>query len=457
VTDHPVAATSSLRSRLSWSASVVVALWVVLLAVGANLLLSSVLARQADGVLRARAEAVATTVLVTADGSVSVVDVRDDQALDIGTWIFDATGAVVERPPGSTGALDDAAAELSRAGGGTRDLGGANPVRLLALPVRERGEQVAAVITSTSLAPYRQVERVALIGSVGVAVLLMTMVHLVLRANVGRALRPVQQMSAQAGRWSADDVDRRFGTQPRPAELAELAGTLDQLLDRQSAVLRHERRFAEELSHELRTPLARIQAEVDLLAARPRSPVEVETARAAIGEATAGMRSTLDTLMAAARSGSTVPPGRAFVAPVLASLAAAHDRRAARPDDTRDVVIDVSAPDDLLVGVDAEVLLRMLSPIVHNAVRYAAGEVRLSASNREGAVAVVVTDDGPGMTAPIAARVFEPGFRGDAADGHDGAGLGLALVRRLVLAVGGRVHAASARDGGRVEVVLPGG
>jgi signal transduction histidine kinase len=455
-----VAATRSLRSRLSWSASAVVALWVVLLAVGANLLLASVLARQADGVLRARAEAAAATVQVAADGTVSVLDVRNDQTLDVGTWIFDAAGSVVERPSSSTRALDDAAAALSRAGDGTRDLGGSTPIRLLALPVLEGGAQVAAVVTSTSLAPYRHVERVALIGTVGVALLLVAMVHLVLRANVSRALRPVQLMSTQAGRWSADDVDRRFGTQPRPAELAELAGTLDQLLDRLSAVLRHERRFAEELSHELRTPLARIQAEVDLLAARPRSQVEVETAHAAIDEAAAGMRSTLDTLMSTARSGSAVPPGRAFVAPVLAGLAGlavAQDRRVARPENSRDVVIDVSAPDDLLVGVDADVLLRILSPIVHNAVRYAATAVRVSARGRDGAVAVQIADDGPGMTAPVAARVFEPGFRGDAADGHDGAGLGLALVRRLVLAVGGRVHATPASDGGRVEVVLPAG
>jgi hypothetical protein len=41
-------------------------------------------------------------------------------------------------------------------------------------------------------------------------------VHLVLRANVGRALRPVQQMSQQAARWSADDVDRRFDRESRP-------------------------------------------------------------------------------------------------------------------------------------------------------------------------------------------------------------------------------------------------
>ncbi|MGZ4568382.1 MAG: hypothetical protein ACXVFZ_16475, partial [Blastococcus sp.] len=66
------AGTGSLRSRLSWSASLVVALWVLVVSVAANLLLGAVLARQADGVLRARAEATAATVQVSAGGIVTV-------------------------------------------------------------------------------------------------------------------------------------------------------------------------------------------------------------------------------------------------------------------------------------------------------------------------------------------------------------------------------------------------
>src|SRR3954465_11243035 len=88
----------SLRNRLAWSASLVVALWVIVLTVGANLLLTGVLGRQADDVLRVRAEATAATVQPGADGRVVVSDSRDDRALDTGTWIFAADGTAVERP-----------------------------------------------------------------------------------------------------------------------------------------------------------------------------------------------------------------------------------------------------------------------------------------------------------------------------------------------------------------------
>ncbi len=438
------AARTSLRSRLSWSATLVVALWVLLLAVGANTLLARVLAGQADDVLQARAEAVAQTVDVAPDGTVTVLDGRDDQALDVGTWIVDGAGGVVESPSGSTDALDRRAVDLAARGAGTVDVG--DDLRLRALPITDGGQQVAAVVTSTSLSPYRQVERTALLGSVGVALLLVVVVHLVLRANVTRALRPVQDMTTQAGRWSADDTDLRFGDDPRPAELAELARTLDQLLDRQAAVLRHEQRFTEELSHELRTPLARAQGEVDLLRAQPRDARELADAHAAIDRSTRAMASILETMLSAARSSEAVSPGRARLVDALAPLADPDAR----------VPVVLTGDPDLVVGVDADVVVRALAPVVDNAVRFAATRVEVHGEARSGRVVVTVLDDGPGMTPQVAGRVFDPGFRGDPADGHGGAGLGLALTRRLALAAGGTV-AAVPGDRGRVEVTLPRG
>ena len=87
----------SLRSRLPWSASLVVALWVLVVSVAANLLLAWVLARQADGVLRARAEATAATVQCR-PGRRPGRRHRDDRALDVGTWIFATDGSAVEAP-----------------------------------------------------------------------------------------------------------------------------------------------------------------------------------------------------------------------------------------------------------------------------------------------------------------------------------------------------------------------
>jgi signal transduction histidine kinase len=431
----------------------VVALWVALLTVGVNVLLGVALTRQADGVLRARAEAVAATVQSGPGGQPQVVDARGDAALDAGTWIFAADGTVVEAPPGSAGEADREAAALAVRADAveTVDVGLSERTRLLALPVRADAGRIATVVTSTALAPYEELERLAGIGSAVLGILLMVVVHLALRANVTRALRPVREMTGQAGQWSAEHVDRRFGDAPRPAELDELARTLDGVLDRLDAVLRHERQFSDELSHELRTPLARVQAEVDLLRGHARDPEERERALAAVDEAAGAMREILETLMAAARSATGQAPGRSAAADVLEPLLCRA--AAARPG----LEVSCSLPPELVVGVDAAVLERIVAPVVDNAVRFATHDVRVEGRHRAGAVSITVVDDGPGVAPEHAEQVFDPGWRADPDDGHDGAGLGLALARRLATAAGGRIAVVPGEPGGRFAVDLPAG
>src|SRR3954452_279421 len=88
------------------------------------------------------------------------------------------------------------------------------------------------------------------------------------------ALRSVSRMTRQAATWSERDLDRRFGLGEPHDELTQLASTLDGLLHRLAASLRHEQRFSAELSHELRTPLSRVIAETELALRRERTPSE---------------------------------------------------------------------------------------------------------------------------------------------------------------------------------------
>jgi signal transduction histidine kinase len=221
-------------------------------------------------------------------------------------------------------------------------------------------------------------------------------------------------------------------------------------MDRVASSLRHEQRLSAELSHELRTPLSRIVAESELLARRDRPLDERHEAYASIGRSAEQMSAILETLMAAARADAGLDRGRSELGAVLRGLEATWGA-ACR---ARGQVLHLAAPAEAVgVGVVAEVVERILTPILDNAVRHARHAVRVTVGETDGRATITVADDGAGLAAEDRARVFEPGVRLDAADGHDGSGLGLPLARRLARAAGGDVHATSAPGGGAAFVV----
>jgi signal transduction histidine kinase len=151
----------------------------------------------------------------------------------------------------------------------------------------------------------------------------------------------------------------------------------------------------------------------------------------------------LETLLTTARSRTIAEAGRAELGTVL-QLAA---DRCVTPEAVSITVKTGRGARD--VGVDADVVERIVAPLLENAVRYAASAVRVETVTRDGMVVIRVSDDGPGVPAELVDVVFEPGRRG--VDGHAGAGLGLSLARRLARAAGGDLVLAD----GVFEVSLP--
>lgn len=434
----------SLRNRVALTVVAVLGIGVVALTLAVNLAVGVSLDRQANDTLRTRAQAAAATVYVAEDGTVSVLDTANDAALDTGIWVLAGT-KVLQRPAGGK-ALDTLAARVG-GGEGPVQTGGRRGTRWFAEPVVVDGSQVATVVSSLSMEPYAETQRLVLIGTSALALILLFAVWLALRAGVGRALRPVADMTHQSARWSADDVDRRFGAERRPAELEDLALTLDGVLDRLSAVLRHEQRLSSELSHELRTPIARILAEAELMRGHEVSPAARDEALSTIADSAQEMSDILEILMTAAKSTARATPGRCALGPVLERIAAS--RRSPL------LQIEVHGAGDVTVGVEAVVVERALGPIMDNAVRFARTRIDVDVSDGRSTVRVDVLDDGPGIAEDAMTRVFEPGWRDEGQADHEGAGLGLSLARRLLEASGGSVCVSPSSSGACLTIFLP--
>jgi signal transduction histidine kinase len=113
-------------------------------------------------------------------------------------------------------------------------------------------------------------------------------------------------------------------------------------------------------------------------------------------------------------------------------------------------------PSELLASANAEKVQRVLFNLIQNAIRHtpADGSVTVRARSAAGGVEVEVADDGEGIPAGDGERVFEAFYRGDAARGEEGAGLGLAISRAIVEAHGGKIWFEDGAPGTRVHFTL---
>jgi two-component system, OmpR family, sensor kinase len=442
-----------IRRRLFLVVLLPVAAALALLVLGFNVLLDRTLDRDARNLARTRAAA-QVALVHWSHGRLAVAESPDDAAGDSYIWVFSA-GRTLEQPRVGP-VVNDAARSLIRGPTRFADVNQAD-VRLYAAPVVVDGRRIGTVVAGVSLAPYEQTRRAALIASLVLGPLVLVLVAFVARWLLNAALRPVHRMTTQAAAWSElEQPDGRFGMGEPYDELTELATTLDGLLARLAASLRHEQRFSAEISHELRTPLARILAESELALRRERSSVEYRASLELVHRNAAQLTRIVDALVTAFRHQAGAGRGTADAYGVAeAGLAAC----AALASD-REIELDVAQPvRPVRVGVELELAERILEPVLENACRYGARQVRVNIERSSKAVRYIVEDDGPGVDEREVDTIFDPGVRGRRGleSGIAGAGLGLALARRLARGVDGEVEAVAAAAGGRFLVTLPAG
>jgi signal transduction histidine kinase len=272
-----------------------------------------------------------------------------------------------------------------------------------------------------------------------------------------RATRPLLQVVETARRIVATGaLDARVPAPVRADDVAELVHHFNTVLDKNAALLRAMREALDNVAHDLRTPLTGLRGSAEIALLQTTDPV----ARDALADSVERVDEVLR-LLRALMEISEAEAGmlRLERAPCdLAELA----RRAV---DLYDEVAQAKgqmltfAPGGAVpINGDAVRLRQVAANLVDNACKYtpAGGRIDVRVGVDSGRAVLTVSDNGPGVPESEQARIWERLYRGDKSRSEAGLGLGLSLVRAVVVAHGGEVAVRNAPAGGAVfEVRLP--
>ncbi len=274
-----------------------------------------------------------------------------------------------------------------------------------------------------------------------------------------RTLQPLGDVAAVADEIAAGEFGRRLRPTRTDTELGRMAAAFDRMVDaleaaraRAIAAESVTRRFLADASHELRTPIAAVHATSETLLRQDRDEPDRADLELRLVRETARLARLADDLLSLARlEGSTVQE-RSTVD--LSSLCGdlAQQMRARHPS----VRLTSRCEGGLTVLGGRDDLARAIGNLLDNAGRATAGRGRIDIVGRRSrdSIAIVVTDDGPGVPPGDRDRIFGPFVRLGAADGS-GSGLGLAISRAIARGLGGDLTCDDAPDGASFTLSLP--
>ncbi|GAB3238773.1 sensor histidine kinase [Kineosporia babensis] len=316
----------------------------------------------------------------------------------------------------------------------------------------EYGGETDTIIVATFLDWQRRTVVIVMALLAAAFPVLLTAVGVLIWVLLGRSLRPVEQIRSQVARIDERDLDERVPIPPTRDEIARLAITMNEMLDRLQKAQTAQRQFVSDASHELRSPLATLSATLEVVDADLRAWPEL---RPVLQNETERMGVLVQNLLLLARADDQ---GLKIVS-VEVDLDDLVLEEARRLRTSSALEVPVSITPVRILG-DPYKLGQVLRNLTENAARYAQSKVALSLSVSESGTTalIMVDDDGTGIAPADRDRVFERFVRLD--DSRDrasgGAGLGLPIVREVVRGHNGEIAlGVSPYGGARFQVQLP--
>jgi two-component system sensor histidine kinase CpxA len=265
--------------------------------------------------------------------------------------------------------------------------------------------------------------------------------------------RPVRQLANVVDRFGAGELMARAIPRSND-EIGNLSRSFNAMAERIQILLTTERQLLQDVSHELRSPLARLTFEAEMV----RRTTDRDATATRLRHEIERLSELVGTLIDMARAEGE-PGAVELDALCLNDLLMSTVEDSAIEAQVARCSIDVSAPEEMNLRGNPELLRRAIENVLRNAIRYAPPEstVEVRLEREENLARITVRDYGPGISERLRERIFDPFFRADASrdERTGGLGLGLAIARRAVRVHRGDITAANASPGALLTILLP--
>jgi two-component system heavy metal sensor histidine kinase CusS len=273
-------------------------------------------------------------------------------------------------------------------------------------------------------------------------------------------IRPVEEIAATARRITSTNLRERIGPEGYPLELASLAGTFNEMLDRLEESFERISRFTADIAHDLRTPVNNIRGEAEVALARARTVDEYRDVLESSLEEAVRLSELIGDLLFLARAESPLTELHRENVNIGELLKTVRDYYEASATDAGVSLVVNDGPEPLNADLDRSLMLRAVSNLVSNAIAHTprGGSVTLAATIEDALMRVEVSDTGVGIPAEALPRVFDRFFRVDPSRSKTsgGTGLGLAIVQSILTLHGGSAEIVSQLGHGtRVTLRMP--
>ncbi|MDD2733226.1 MAG: ATP-binding protein [Desulfuromonadaceae bacterium] len=274
-----------------------------------------------------------------------------------------------------------------------------------------------------------------------------------------QSLKPLEQFSGRIRSITDKTLDKRVDTESETAEMADLAESFNDMLDRLQKAFESEKRLIADASHELKTPVSVLMLQCDVILQQKRTAEQYIDALTTIRSVSDGIGATVKNLLLLARLDSGILSSKEFeslslntcIQQTVAMLQPFVEKRSIQ-------LLESLGADTTVVGNMGSLTEAFLN-ILENGVKYNRDNGVLEVSTTwNGAEAVVsIRDSGIGIAKEDQERVFDRFYRADSARNADGTGLGLSIARAIIAAHGGTISLASELGlGSAFTITLPG-